>query len=173
MSLVGWLVLAYVLWSVVSAIRKQAGTADSRSRPAPGVPNREDALRQTLEALGRLQGRPSPQVDQLRARPDKVAVRPGSGRVSARVSQRPPSEAPHDYDDEAEKIIRQRRREVDTRNQALAGENAAAFEAEAHHDAVAKVSISPHASADTVRRLRDLIAWQEILGRPVGLREDR
>jgi len=171
-SFVGWLVLAYVLWAVVRAVRNQAGAAGSRPGPTPGVPGREEALRQTLEALGRLQGRPAPQVDPLRARPDKLAVRP-AGRAPALSPRGAPAEAAQDYDDQAEKIIRQRRREVAARNQALAGENDAAFEAEAYHDAAAKVSSSPHASADAVRRLRDLVAWQEILGPPVALRDDR
>ena len=170
MSFVGWLIAGYIAWAVISAVRKSAAGAAQAGAPGrPRSESQEDALRRVLDALGAAPGRPSPQSAKMRVPADKTAV-----RVPKYSAARPvrvlPSEVIEDHDDEAEAVILERRREVESRNAALAGDDHAAFDDRMRREDAAAVDTG-HGTRDAVAQLRKLIVWQEILGKPVGMRD--
>jgi Fe2+ transport system protein FeoA len=163
-SFVGWIIVAYVAWAIISAIRKSPAAKVARAVRHPPR-TQEEAHGQLLEMLGITQGGPVA-VPRRSAPADRTAVRLrqrsiASGSAAAEVTV--------DHDDEAERIVRQRRREVEARNRALAGDDHKDFDARIRQDASAG---SPaHETRDAKVDLRKLIIWQEILGRPVGERD--
>lgn len=173
MSLVAWLVVIYVVWSVISAVRKSAsGAAGQGTVVRSGRQSQEEALRRVLDALGGAEGRPSTRIGQMRAPADKTAVRVAR-RPLKRLESALPSEVTLDHDEEAEGVIRERRREVESRNRALAGDDHEAFDERMRRDDAAGVALSSGAASGTVRRLRNLVVWREVLGPPVSLRRER
>jgi hypothetical protein len=105
----------------------------------------------------------------MRVPADRTAVRV-SKYSAARPVRALPSEVTEDHDDEAEAVILVRRREVESRNTALAGDDHAAFDDRMRREEAAAVNAG-HGTRDAVAQLRKLIVWQEILGRPVGMRD--
>ena len=164
MSFVGWLIVAYIAWAIMSAIRKSpAGKVARTARRPPR--SQEEAHRQMLEMLGLTQGEPI--VVQRRSVPaDRTAVR--LRRLTSADDAAPP-EVAVDHDDEAERIVRERRREVEARNRALAGEGHEDFDARIRREEKQQVAGRRPPVATT--QLQKLIVWQEILGRPVGERD--
>lgn len=164
MSLVGWLIVAYIAWAVVSAIRKSpAGKAVRAGRRPPR--SQEEAHRELLEMLGLTQGQPSV-VKRPAAPADRTATRPRPRAIAGGPAS---SEVAVDHDDDAERIVRQRRREVEARNRALAGEDHEAFDARIRREE--QQQVAGHRSQVAPSQLQKLIVWQEILGRPVGMRD--
>jgi len=171
-SFVGWLIAGYIAWAVLTAVRKSAaGAAQGGTAGRPRSESQEEALRRVLDALGGAQGRPSPQVEKLRVRPDRTAVR-APKHSGARPVRALPSEVTQDHDDEAEAVILERRREVGSRNTALAGDDHAAFDDRMRREDAAAVDAG-RGTRDAVAQLRKLIVWQEILGKPVALKEGK
>jgi hypothetical protein len=169
-SFVGWLIAGYIAWAVISAVRKSAaGAAGKGTAEHPRSQSQEDALRRVLDALGAAPGRPSPQLAKMRVPADRTAVQ-APRRAPKRAARALPSEVTEDHDDEAEAVILERRREVESRNTALAGDDHAAFDDRMRREEAAAVNAG-HGTRDAVAQLRKLIVWQEILGRPVGMRD--
>ena len=163
MSFVAWLIVAYIAWAVMSAIRKSpAGKAAQVARHPPR--SQEEAHRQMLELLGLTQG----ERIVIKQPADQAAVRPRRLPASGTPA---PSEVAVDHDDEAERIVRRRRREVEARNRALAGEDHEAFEARVRQEEQEE-AVKRRGTPVATGQLQKLIVWQEILGRPVGMRED-
>ncbi len=163
MSFFGWLILAYVGWVILSAFRKAAGQQAARSS---GALTREEARQRLLEALGAAQGQRT--VEPVSRPASRVAV------TARRVSARPAStvQGPVDYDDQAAAVIRERRREVEVRNRSLAGDDHDAFDERVRREDADDAGGGPTVASGAIRRLRTLMVWQEILGPPVGLRDD-
>lgn len=157
--------MAYVAWAVMSAIRKSpAGKAARAARHPPR--SQEEAHRRMLEMLGLTQGERI-LVERPAAPADRTAVR--LRRLTATREAGSP-EVIVDHDDEAERIVRARRREVEARNRALAGEDHEAFDTRVRREAE-RTRDEGRATGDDRAELRRLIVWQEILGRPVGMRD--
>jgi hypothetical protein len=82
-----------------------------------------------------------------------------------------PAPAAEDQDDEAIRLVEQRRREVEAREGEISDAEYAAFEQKARQDTAA---VAPHdrkRSRYTAQQLRAAFIWLEILGPPVALRE--
>jgi hypothetical protein len=173
-SFVGWLIVAYIGWAIMSALRKSpAGKAATRARRPPL--SQEEAHRRLLETLGVTQGERII-VERPAATVDRTAVRLQRLQTKGEDTSRP--EVAVDHDDDAERIVRQRRREVEVRNRALAGDDHEAFDVRMRQGDAARLEVGPVASVrgsqetrDERAHLRRLIVWQEILGRPVGMRD--
>ena len=167
MSFVGWLIVAYIGWAILSALRKSpAGKASSRAARRPPL-SQAEAHRRLLESLGLTQGERI--VVQRPAAPaDRTAVR--FRRLESKGEDTSSPEVTLDHDDDVERVVRARRREVETRNRALAGEDHEVFDARMRQEA-ARPADEGRGTRDERAALRRLIVWQEILGRPVGMRE--
>jgi len=82
-----------------------------------------------------------------------------------------PAPAAEDQDDDAIRLVEQRRREVEAREGVISDADYAAFEQKARQDTAA---VAPHErkrSRYTAQQLRAAFIWLEILGPPVALRE--
>lgn len=166
MSFVGWLIVAYVGWAILSALRKApAGKAAPRGGRPPL--SRDEAHRRLLETLGATQGERII-VERPVAVPDRTAVR--LRRLPPRDEDVSSPEVALDHDDDVESIVRARRREVEVRNRALAGEDHEAFDVRVRREAE-RPADEGRRTSDERAALRRLMAWQEILGRPVGMRD--
>ena len=169
MSLFGVLIIGYVAWMIFSGVRRSTTPGSSGERASGGINRRPDAWKRMLDALEEAQrqaGRP----DRLRAPADRTAV-----RVRPRVPSAPApalgTAADPDLDDQAEIVIRKRRAEVERRNRMTAEEGHAAFDATVRQTP-ASAEGGPATPAPPLDRLRTLFVWREILGPPVGMRED-
>jgi hypothetical protein len=161
-SFVGWIIVAYIAWAIMSAIRKSPAAKVARAARRPPR-SQDEAHRQLLEMLGLTQGEPA-EVQRRSVTADRTAVRQRSiARASASA------EVTVDHDDEAERIVRQRRREVEARNRALAGEDHKDFDARIRREE--QEEVGGRRSQASASQLRKLMVWQEILGRPVGMRD--
>lgn len=167
MSFVGWLIVAYVGWAILSALRKSpAGKAASRAPRRPPL-SPEEAHRRLLETLGVTQGERI-LIERPAAPADRTAVR--LRRLPAKGEDTSSPEVALDHDDDVERVVRARRREVEARNRALAGEDHEAFDARVRREAERPAG-DGRGTRDERAELRRLIVWQEILGRPVGMRD--
>jgi type IV secretory pathway VirB10-like protein len=165
-SFFGWLIVAYVGWAILSALRKSpAGKAASRAPQRP-PPSQEEAHRRLLDTLGVTQGERII-VERPSAPADRTAVR--LRRLPTKGEDMSSPEVALDHDDDVERVVRARRREVEARNHALAGEDHEAFDARVRQEPSAQ-DARP-GTRDVRGDLRKLIVWQEILGRPVGMRD--
>ena len=154
--------LAVVAWVVLNVLRKLGSASPTgASRPKEAM-TREEARRRLQQMLESLQRPDASRTITVPADKTAVAVRP---RKRGEDSSRP--EVERDLDDEAERIIEARRREVERRNQALAGDDYALFEKRVRAAAPAPAATPAPVAAS---RLRDAIIWREILGPPVSER---
>ena len=169
MSLFGVLIIGYVAWMIFSGVRRSTMQGPSGERAGGGTSRRPDALKRMLDALEEAQ-RQAGKPDRFRASADRTAV-----RVRPRVPSVPApalgDAADPDLDDQAEIVIRKRRAEVERRNRMTAEEDHAAFDA-AIRQAPDSAEGGPATPAPPLDRLRTLFVWREILGPPVGMRED-
>jgi hypothetical protein len=166
-SFVGWLIVAYVAWAILSALRKSpAGKSSPRAARRPPL-SQEEAHRRLLETLGVTQGERII-VDRPSAPADRTAVR--LRRLPARGEDTSGPEVALDHDDDVERVVRARRREVEVRNRSLAGEDHEAFDVRVRREAERPADEGRETRAVRAE-LRRLIVWQEILGRPVGMRD--
>jgi hypothetical protein len=165
-SFVGWLIVAYVAWAILSALRKSpAGKSAPRAARRPPL-SQEEAHRRLLETLGVTQGERII-VERPSAPADRTAVR--LRRLPTRGEDTSSPEVALDHDDDVERVVRARRREVEVRNRSLAGEDHEAFDVRVRQEPSAQ-DTRP-GTRDVRGDLRKLIVWQEILGRPVGMRD--
>jgi hypothetical protein len=165
-SFVGWLIVAYVGWAILSALRKSpAGKSSPRAARRPPL-SPEEAHRRLLETRGVTQGERK-HVERPSAPADRTAVR--LRRLPARGEDTSSPEVALDHDDDVERVVRARRREVEVRNRSLAGEDHEAFDVRVRQEPSAQ-DTRP-GTRDVRGDLRKLIVWQEILGRPVGMRD--
>jgi hypothetical protein len=154
--------LAIVAWVVINVLRKigSAGTTGAPRRKE--AMTRDEARRRLQQALESLKQPDAARTITVPADKTAVVVR---SRKRGEDSSRP--EVERDLDDEAEQVIQARRREVERRNQALAGDDYARFEERIRTTSPAPAANVPRATSS---RLRDAIIWQEILGPPVSER---
>jgi len=93
-------------------------------------------------------------------------------RESLEVAGVEAAAAPEDQDEQAERLVAQRLKEVEARNRELTDSEYTEFERkirqEGSQPATVRESPKPRYSA---QQLRDAFVWREILGPPVGLRD--
>jgi hypothetical protein len=77
--------------------------------------------------------------------------------------------AVEDLDDEAERVVEQRRAVAEANLRPLSEADHQVFDERIRQDAADKTAVRSY----TLKQLRDAVVWQEILGPPVSLREDR
>jgi hypothetical protein len=156
-------VLAIVAWFVVKVLRSMGSMGPVSGPRRKESMTRDEARRRLQAALESLQQPGAARTITVPA--DKTAVAKRRPPRRGEDTSRPEVET--DLDDEAERVIQQRRREVERRNQALAGDDHEVFDQQVRPAAPVPAAAPRPAPSS---RLRDAIIWQEILGPPVSER---
>jgi hypothetical protein len=166
------------------------------ARPRPGLPGRlpgggsppdatqregsqlEQLLRElgrTLDQAGQQGKRPTVRtLPPIRTPPAGKPAKKGESLVSTEgqsleLDPARGERAVEDLDDEAERVVEQRRAAAEANLRPLSGGDHRAFEERIRQEPADKTATRAY----TLKQLRDAVVWREILGPPVSLRGER
>lgn len=188
-----WLLPAFIIYMVVRSIAKGAKSAAEEARreagrraaagaaagTSVGASDLMRELQQVLEesrrvAEGGTRAAPRPAMPPAaRRKPVTVTSPPRSVQVRVKGEEARSleviTEEATSLDAEAEEVIARRRAEVQRRNRELAGEHHDRFDKLIRAAPAAQVTVAP-ASRRPPGGWRAAMIWNEVLGKPVGLR---
>jgi hypothetical protein len=154
----------------------QASSPDATQREGSQLEQLLRELGRTLDQAGQ-QGKKRtvrtlpPTRAQLPGQPAKRAepLVPASEGQSLELDASEHDRAVEDLDDEAERVVEQRRAAAEANLRPLSEADHRVFDERIREEPAAKTATRAY----TLKQLREAIIWREVLGPPVSLREDR
>jgi hypothetical protein len=166
----------------LDATQREGRDATRREAPQLDATQREGSQ---LEQLFRELGRTLDQAGQQGTRPTGRTLPPMRAPSPAKLRSKGGSLAPtaegqsleldpgraepqvEDLDDEAERVVEQRRAAAEANLQPLSEADHRVFDERVRQEPADKTAVRPY----TLKQLREAVVWREILGPPVSLRE--
>ena len=158
-------------------------TAAGRTDPTQATAQRLERFLRHMQGLQEVEEEPKPVPAMARAPATKLPQKdrgpmgrqsrvslPSAKEVEERTSLEAQGERqPFDHDESAEAVVKRRIEEVEKRDYETAAEGHSAFDQRIKSEAADQTRVVPRF---TMQQMRDAFVWREILGPPVGMRDE-